>query len=94
LDGIDILRHLETGAVDFERTLFWRARRGGRTWRAVRAGDWKLVTHRDEGIDEQMLFNLAEDPGESRNRWADEPERRARMQQALVDWEAEVKAKK
>ena len=88
LDGMDILDHVEKGTADFGRTLFWRARKGGRTWRAVRSGDWKLVIHQDGSIRERLLFNLAVDPGETRDRGTEEPERALKMEKELTGWEA------
>ncbi|MFP6692826.1 MAG: sulfatase-like hydrolase/transferase, partial [Pirellulales bacterium] len=43
LDGFDLVEHITGDKADFARTLFWRAKRGERTWSAVRAGDLKYV---------------------------------------------------
>ena len=70
LDGIDILKHVERGAADFPRTLFWRARRGERTWKAIRDGDLKYVyvNNRSPGSGtEEWLFDIRTDPGEKQN---------------------------
>lgn len=49
---------------------------------AVRVGDWKLhVRKRSEEIEE--LYNLREDPGETKNRFADEPARVASMMELV-----------
>jgi len=42
-DGVDVLRLVETGQSVRERTLFWRARRGDRTRKAVRDGSMKYI---------------------------------------------------
>ena len=94
LDGIDILRHVESGAADFDRTLFWRARRGDRTWRAIRDGDLKYVTHVDKGIDERLLFDLAADPGETRDLLAVRPGEAARLERQLAEWEIRVRSRR
>lgn len=94
LDGMDILRHVESEAADFDRNFYWRARRGERTWRAIRSGDWKLVTHVDTGVDERFLFDLAADPGESNNLIEKKSEKAAQLEARLVAWEAAVKPRR
>lgn len=53
----------------------------GPQWRAtsLRFGDWKLVVHGAKATGRVELFNLAEDPGESMDRAAAEPDRAAEM---------------
>lgn len=53
--------------------------------RALRQGDWKLV-HLGSG--EWQLFNLADDPGETRDLSAQQPQRRAEL---IALWEAYAK---
>ena len=57
-DGIDILRSALRGEAPPARTLFWRGRRGQRTWHAVREGALKLVARAD-GARRGILFDLA-----------------------------------
>lgn len=52
--------------------------------RAIRQGDWKIV---DLG-DGWKLYNLAEDPGETRDRAADQP---ARLKTLVAAWDAYAK---
>ena len=52
---------------------------------AMREGDWKLVVGED-GIDEPMLFNLADDLGETNDLAEREPERVAIMHAEVRDW--------
>lgn len=66
LDGIDILKHIEDGAQKFKRTLFWRSRRGDRTWEAVRSGPMKYLTKTEAGETESWLFDLDDDPEEQK----------------------------
>jgi arylsulfatase A-like enzyme len=40
---------------------------------AIRMGDWKLVLHGLRGKETVELFNLADDPGEKKNRASDHP---------------------
>jgi len=63
LDGRDLLA--QTNRRE-ERTLFWRY--GANI--ALRRGDWKLVR---QGSGVFALFHLGEDPGEKRDRLADQP---------------------
>lgn len=62
----------------------------------VRSEKWKLVEiYGSDGVEggrEGMLFNLEDDPGETRNLWADsecEPIRR-HLREALLDWRIET----
>ncbi len=92
-DGIDILDHVIQGKEDVMRTLFWRARRGERTWWAVRDGDLKYLKKTEAGETEEWLFDLAEDPSEKDNlldRAAGKAAARV-LQKKLVKWEIEVK---
>lgn len=92
LDGIDILRHVEENDDDFDRMLFWRGRRGERTEKAVRYGDWKYI-HRfpGDGSEEEYLFNLSDDPAEEKNLLEQKPEEAQRLRKLLATWEKEVK---
>jgi arylsulfatase A-like enzyme len=90
-DGIDILRHLETKQPAPPRALFWRARRGERTWRAVRDGALKYVSRTDGGRIQEHLFDLARDPGERDDLFARRPEDGARLKRLLTAWEVEVR---
>jgi arylsulfatase A-like enzyme len=80
LDGVDLLPFL-TGADGGRphETLFWRI--DGR-W-AVRHGDYKLVLG-TPNEKEPGLFDLAKDPGETRNLAAELPEK-AKELDALYD---------
>ncbi|HUV66184.1 MAG TPA: sulfatase-like hydrolase/transferase, partial [Sedimentisphaerales bacterium] len=89
-DGIDILKLVETGQSPRRRTLFWRARRGDRTWRTVRDGDMKYIRRTDEGQSEEDLFDLANDVGETRNLLKDRPKEVKRLNALLADWEKQV----
>ncbi|MEM7700171.1 MAG: sulfatase-like hydrolase/transferase, partial [Verrucomicrobiota bacterium] len=64
-DGLDLLD--PAAPIPAQRDLFWRARRGDRTWRAARSGDWKYVSKQESGETETWLFELGKDPTESAN---------------------------
>ena len=56
----------------------------------MRDGDWKLIRFfEDERLE---LYNLAADPGETRNRAGAEPARAAAMRQRLDAWLQDVGA--
>ncbi len=84
-DGVSLVAHLVSDTPLPERTLFWRR---GDT-RAVRRGDWKLVTNRAEA---PQLFNLRNDPSERADLAAHETGRVAALRQAFAGWETEVAA--
>ena len=94
VDGVSLLPLLE-GADELEReAIFWHyphyANQGGRPASSLRAGDWKLIEHFEDGRLE--LFNLREDEGEGRDLAASEPERTRRLHGLLTDWRREVEA--
>lgn len=85
---------LGTGKCSAERPLYWYFKlqsreKGGRWCSSVRSGDWKLIEFHDTG--EKELYNLREDPGETRNRIGDLPERRNASPDSLADWRREAK---
>ncbi len=68
-----------------ERTLFWvrleGGRYGGKPYYAVRRGDWKLL---ENSADEPMrLYNLAQDPRETRDLAAEQPDVMRQLRAAL-----------
>ncbi len=53
---------------------------------AVIQGDWKLI-HNDEHADAHQLYNLANDPEESRNLFTQRPERARELKALLDSWQ-------
>lgn len=92
LDGYDMIEHVQTGAADLPRTLYWRSRRGERTWRAVRKGDWKYILRVDEDGTSEWLFDLANDPNESSSLIDTDKGKPLSMElkRSLSEWEKEV----
>jgi N-acetylgalactosamine-6-sulfatase len=90
-DGIDILRAVEKNTPPAARSLFWRGRRADFTWRAVREGDWKYVSHQQKGTVQEWLFNVVADSAEQNDLLAQQPETVARLKKQLVAWEGEVR---
>ena len=92
LDGHDIIGHVVQQHDDFTRTLFWRGRRGDRTWWAVRDGAMKYVRKTEGGQTDEWLFNLADDIGEQKDLLQAKASAADRLKNLLVEWETEVKA--
>ena len=91
LDGVDILGQIAAGEPAQPRTLFWRARRADRTWKAVRDGTLKYVSRKDDTGQEEYVFDLAEDPGETTNLISGRPEATTRLKKLLDAWEQDVR---
>lgn len=86
LDGVDLLPLLEGKTSKLSReVLYWRF---GPQW-AVRRGDWKLMKR---GVDPKpMLYNLASDPGESKDRADAEPARVKELLALHDNWNARMR---
>ena len=94
LDGVS-LAGLLTGKGSLpERPLFWHiphyTNQGSRPSGAVRLGDWKLIEHYEDGSVE--LFNLKNDPGETRDLAAQEPALTKKLHDRLRAWLKDVGA--
>lgn len=90
-DGVDILGHLAAGQSIPGRPLFWRGRRGDRTWRAVRDGALKYVSLQTGAAMEEHLFDLAKDPGETNDLFVTAGGDAARLKALLSAWERDVR---
>ena len=91
-DGIDILRDTERNMpLRPKRTLFWRARRGLNTRKAVRDGDLKYIHLRDDQAVTEHLFDLKADPAEKTNLIATRTADADRLRALLADWERDVR---
>jgi hypothetical protein len=90
-DGIDVLKLLERGLPVRSRTLFWRARRGEWTRRAVRDGDMKFIALDNAGKVQEYLFDLAADPQERTSLLAAQAGTAARLKRLLQEWEQRVR---
>ena len=82
LEGINLLPILEARSPKVERTLFWRTQ----TQKAVRKGDWKLLSNGDL----LFLFNLREDIGERHDLAAQRNDLIRSMRPLIAAWEADV----
>ncbi|MCH8120066.1 MAG: sulfatase-like hydrolase/transferase [Planctomycetes bacterium] len=104
-DGIDILQTLsavlrtpygghlsvETNQPVQKRTLFWRARRGQRTRKAVRDGFLKYIRLQEGDDVKEYLFDLERDPAEKNNLFSERKEDVQKLKMLLKNWEQEVK---
>jgi len=89
-DGLDIIKLVENGNAPVKRTLFWRGRRGERTWRAVRDGDIKYIRQTNGKKSEEYLFDLKNDISETNNLLNERPREVKRLKKLLADWEKKV----
>jgi len=95
LDGVDIwpsLRGEQPPARDY---LYWRFNFRGTPQGAVRKGDWKYYTgvprsQRAKLKPAEYLYNLREDPGETRNLAAEQPKLMAELRTAFQDWSSRL----
>ena len=78
-----------------ERAFHWHqphyTNQGGRPMAAIRAGNWKLIEHLEDGRTE--LFDLAADPGERTDASAAEPARAAALRGRLEAWRRSIGAR-
>tara|TARA_R110002096_G_scaffold16106_59_gene55391 strand:- start:4072 stop:5559 length:1488 start_codon:yes stop_codon:yes gene_type:complete len=103
-DGISQVKSLseKDSGFDSERVLHWDL---GFQW-SVRSGKWKLMKTIDEKASQRIsnteqidirsgihLYNLEDDPGETRNLADQSPEIVERLTRLHVDWRAEVGSK-
>jgi arylsulfatase A-like enzyme len=84
LDGISLLKPIQSPLQCLERDLFWRMK--FRSQKAVRSGPWKWLSL--EG--NEFLYDLARDPRERANRALREAERFAEMRARYAAWEKTV----
>ena len=104
-DGIDILQTLsavlrtpygghlsvETNQPVQKRTLFWRARRGQRTRKAVRDGFLKYLRLQEGDDAKEYLFDLERDPAEKNNLFSKRKENVQKLKILSKNWEQEVR---
>lgn len=93
LDGVNLLP-LFKGEVLPARPLFWHfphyTNQGSRPAGAIRDGDWKLVENLEDGTWE--LFNLSEDPGETKDLAQSSPQQGIPLLSKLHAWRKSVGA--
>ena len=83
MEGMNLLPVLRGEAAPAERTLFWRM--DGGTTRAARDERFKWIQGGPEQLD--VLFDLENDPSETRDVKAERPEDYARLAAAYAEWD-------
>jgi len=94
LDGVSLVPLLHDPADVLERTeLFWHLPHYHHSTpaSAIRQGDWKLLQFFETNTFE--LYNLRDDPGETRNLIQDEVERAKSLKITLTEWQKKVGAR-
>jgi len=83
VDGRNMLEALEGKAQPADRTLFWEWRaEGNYEWLAAMRGDLKLLSINGAAF----LYDVARDPAERRNVFAEYPEMYRRLQSEVKEW--------
>ena len=87
LDGIDLSRTLFSGQdCKSQREFFW----GSGKQRAMRDGQWKLVTQAKGQGNRTELFDLGRDRAEKQDMSGAEPDRVKKMLEAISKWDQDV----
>jgi len=86
LEGIDLMPILEGKTPPVERTLFFRNIVGGRTQRAVRKGNWKLLV---DGPN-TFVFDLSKDIGERNDLASTRTDIARQLRPLITAWEKDV----
>jgi len=89
LEGLDLV----SGRPSSEkRAFFWRIMLGDFGQAAVRRDNWKLLVHRFATFSSPTiyLYNLEDDPGESRDHYHDQQDIADRLYGELIEWEMSV----
>ncbi|MDQ8191943.1 sulfatase [Roseibacillus persicicus] len=92
-DGLNLTPLLKGEVEDLDRdSLYWHYPHYHRTkpYGAIREGDWKLIEFFEDGALE--LFDLANDPSESKNLAEEKPDLAQRLLKKMQDWRKSVDA--
>jgi len=88
LEGVDLFPIWEGRAPEVERTLFWRAQRGGSKQTAVRRGEWKVIVDGPH----TYVFDLRTDLSERNDLARSRQDIAQDLYPLITQWEAEVDA--
>ncbi|MAG93847.1 MAG: hypothetical protein CMJ48_08880 [Planctomycetaceae bacterium] len=96
MDGVNLLPLLKDSQATLDRdALYWHyphySPQGGTPSGAIRGGDWKLIEFFEDGTLE--LYNLADDPSETKDRAAELPDTVKELHDKLLAWRKRVDAK-
>ena len=87
MQGVSLLPVLEGKKVKRDKPIFWEWRRG----EAAYSNSWKIVK---EGLDQPWeLYNLENDPTETKNLANDNPDKLKEMDQLFTDWKSSLHKK-
>ncbi len=93
-DGVSLVPLLKGDRLQRGAPLFWHyphyGNQGGAPSGAIRDGDWKLIEWYEDGSLE--IFNVRDDPGETRNLAVEQPALAKRLHTTLVAWRKSVNA--
>ncbi len=87
-DGVDLMPVLKGEQERFVRTVFFRYKRLENRRKAVLHGSMKYMWDNDD----EYMFNVDEDPGETENLLADFPGVATELKDKLAAWEVEVRS--
>jgi arylsulfatase A len=92
LDGVSLVSVLKGGKADTGRSLYWHYPHYHKTnpYGAIRDGDWRLVEFFEDGA--LHLFNLKDDPKESKNLAESNAAKAKELHDKLVAWRKDVSA--
>jgi arylsulfatase A-like enzyme len=95
VDGLSLVPLLKQTGVPEREALFWHYPHywGGnrvQPFGAVRAGDWKLIEFYETMAVE--LYNLKDDPGETRDLSKEKPEKAVELRERLHHWRQSLDA--
>ena len=82
LDGVDLLPLCQGKPTHLDRTLFWRTLKES----AARQGVWKYLRSEEE----DLLFDIPNDPGERADLAAYEPGKLAELREQFQEWNARM----
>lgn len=101
-DGVSLVPVLDGEAAEVKTNRFWQWNRKEPNYThnaAMRDGPWKLVkpyvtrnVPEGDSTAAPVLYQLADDPGETTDRAKEQPERYAKMKAALDAWSTEVES--
>lgn len=93
IDGVNLLPAIKQGAALDRKSVFWHFPcyiGRGEPCSAIRIGDWKLIQKfEDQSLE---LYNLSDDPGETRNLASRLPERTQELKDTLNQWHTSLAA--
>jgi arylsulfatase A len=89
IDGASMLPLFEGRPITRTEPLYWRNHLAPQQYRvALRIGDWKIIG--SDRLEQFELYNIQQDPHETRDLSGDHPDRFRELKQALIEQDREV----